>query len=86
MHTIVVLAIGFGLFGLGALAGHMFGGPPGVAIAALAFIPLWLIASGINMYIGVRSAGYSVADELPVFLIVFAIPAAAALLIWWQQR
>jgi len=38
------------------------------------------------MYIGVKRAGYSVADEAPVFLVVFAVPAALALLLWWKLR
>jgi hypothetical protein len=32
----------------------------------------------------VSKAGYSVADEAPVFAIVFAIPAAIALLVCWR--
>lgn len=62
----------------------MLGGASGIGSAALAFLPLWFIGAGINMYIGVRQAGYSVADEAPIFLVVFAIPAAAALSVWWK--
>jgi hypothetical protein len=51
--------------------------------AVKGFLPLWLIGAGINMWIGVTRAGYSVADEALVFAVVFAIPAAAALLVWW---
>ena len=36
------------------------------------------------MYIGVSSAGYSVAEELPIFLVIFALPAAAAVFLWWK--
>jgi hypothetical protein len=86
MHTIIVLAIGFALLGLCALAGRAVGGPHGMATAALVFLPLWLVGAGINMYIGVTRAGYSVADEAPIFLVVFAIPAAAALVAWWTLR
>jgi hypothetical protein len=38
----------------------------------------------VNMWLGVAKAGYSVADEAPVFLLVFAVPAAVALLVWWR--
>lgn len=86
MHTIIVLGVGFALFGLLALAGYALGGTSGVATAALVFLPLWFIGAGINMYVGVTRAGYSVADETPIFLVVFAIPAAAALLTWWRMR
>jgi hypothetical protein len=36
----------------------------------------------INMWLGVSKVGYSVAEEIPFFLIVFAVPAAVALVIW----
>jgi hypothetical protein len=33
---------------------------------------------------GKERAGYSVADEAPIFLVVFAVPAAGAGLVWWR--
>ena len=33
---------------------------------------------------GVSRAGYTVTQETPILLIVFAIPAAVALFIWWR--
>ncbi len=87
MHTIKVIAGGFALLAVCLLIGRLVGGPASAAVlagAAKLFIPLWLIAAGINMWIGVSKAGYTVADEAPIFLVVFAIPAAVALLIVWQ--
>lgn len=84
MHTAIVVIIGLVLLGTCLFMGHMLGGGAGTARAALAFLPLWLVGSGINLYLGVRSAGYSIAEESPVFLVVFAIPAVAALLAWWR--
>jgi transporter family protein len=47
----------------------------------------WLVAAGANLWVGVARAGYSVADEAPVFLLVFAVPAGVALLAgWWVSR
>jgi hypothetical protein len=82
MHTILVVLGGFLLLGLCLLAGRLVAKP--IAVAALIFIPIWLGAAVINLWIGVSRAGYSVAEELPIFLLVFAIPAAAAVLIWWM--
>ena len=48
------------------------------------FIPLWGAAAAINMWVGVARAGYTVAEELPIFLLIFGLPAAAALLLWWK--
>lgn len=83
MHTIIVLAVGFALLGLCALTGGILGSASGIATGALIFLPLWLVGAGVNMYMGVKRAGYSVADEAPIFLLVFAVPAVAALIVWW---
>jgi hypothetical protein len=48
------------------------------------FIPVWLVAALINMWIGVSRARYSVAEELPIFLAIFAIPAVVAAFVWWK--
>jgi hypothetical protein len=64
----------------------VLGGTPATAAASLVFLPLWLVGTGLNMYLGVKRAGYSVADEAPIALVVFAIPAAAALVTWWRIR
>jgi hypothetical protein len=82
MHTVGVIAIGLMLLGLCTLVGHAIAGPPGTAIATLVFLPLWFIGAGINLLIGVKRAGYPLADEAPIFVVVFAIPAAIALLAW----
>jgi hypothetical protein len=87
MHTVKVIAGGFALLALCLLIGQLVGGPApvaGVASAAKLFIPLWLAAAAINVWIGVSKAGYTIADEAPIFLIVFAIPAAVALLVLWK--
>jgi hypothetical protein len=36
------------------------------------------------MWIGVAQAGYSFKEELPIFLLIFLLPAAAAVFIKWQ--
>jgi hypothetical protein len=38
------------------------------------------------MAVGVRKAGYPVAEEAPVFLVVFAVPALVALFLLWRLR
>jgi len=81
MHTIMVVLGGFLLLVICLLAGRL---TKNMAIAALIFIPIWLGAAAINTWLGVSRAGYSVAEELPVFLVVFAIPAVVALFIWWK--
>jgi hypothetical protein len=84
MHTIIVIAIGFALLGACVLIGHLIGGTSAIVTAVIVFLPLWLIGAGINMYVGVSRAGYSVAEELPIFVVIFAIPAAVAGFLWWK--
>lgn len=84
MHTAIVLGGGFSLLLTCLLLGHAIGdGMPGAIAGAKLFIPLWLIAAGINMWIGVAHAGYTAAEELPIFFAIFGVPAAAAAVIWW---
>jgi hypothetical protein len=79
MHTLMVLAGGFILLALMLLGGRLLGLTIGKA--AIAFVPLWLVAALANMWVGVARAGYSIASEFPIFLVVFAVPAVVALLL-----
>lgn len=86
MHTILVMGAGFVLLGLCLLASCWFGGATTAALVtgAQVFIPLWCVAALFNMWMGVSRAGYSTAQELPFFLLVFSVPAAGAAFIWWK--
>ena len=86
MHTIIVIAGGLGLLALFALVGRYLGGGTkrGLTSAALWFMPVWLAATGFNLSIGVRH-GYSLPEELPIALLVFAVPAAVAAVIWFRH-
>ena len=86
MHTLKVIAIGCALLVVCLVAGRLLGGgatSSGLVLGVKIFLPLWLVGAGINMWLGVSTAGYSVADEAPVFLVVFAVPAAIAGAVWW---
>ncbi len=86
MHTVLVLAGGALLFAAYLLLGRLFWGssPAALATAALCFVPSWLIVSAANMWFGVRKAGYSFSEELPIFFLVFAVPAVIAAVAWWR--
>jgi hypothetical protein len=84
VHTVIVLGGGFSLLLSCLLLGHAFGGGlPGAISGAKLFLPLWLIGAGINMWLGVAHAGYSAAEEFPIFLAIFGLPALAAGALWW---
>ena len=45
------------------------------------FVVLWFAVAAFNMWVGVAKAGYSVGEELPIFLLIFSVPAAVAFLL-----
>ncbi|MFY9626406.1 MAG: hypothetical protein WAL02_20055 [Rhodoplanes sp.] len=89
MHTLMVIGGGLALLAVLVAIGTFIGGmgSPAMRTAARSFIPLWLLAAAVNMYIGVTQAGYTVAQELPIFGVIFAVPAAVAyMLSGWLVR
>jgi len=86
MRTVVIIAAGLVIFGTFALIGSRLGGGiQFLATAAKIFIPLWLVAALVNLWLGVSRAGYSVAEEFPIFLAIFFVPAAVAAFAWWKS-
>ncbi len=84
MRTLIIIVGGFVLLGLAVLAARWIGtGTSSTVTAAKLFIPIWLVVALVNLWMGTR-AGYSVAEELPIFLLIFAAPAAVAALLWWK--
>lgn len=85
MRTVIIIAAGLSLLGLFALIARWLGGAQSILTAMKLFMPFWLAVALINMWLGVSRAGYSVAEELPIFLVILAIPVAAAAYIWWKS-
>jgi hypothetical protein len=81
VHTVLVIGGGVVLLGLFLLVGK---GSSAMPLWALAFIPIWLLVAAGNLWFGVKRAGYTVAEEFPIFLVVFAVPAILAALAWWK--
>ena len=86
MHTLKVIFGGFLLLGVCLLLGRWISGATAMVVATTIkyFIVLWLAATLVNMWVGVSKAGYSIKDEAPVALLVFAVPAIVAIVIWWR--
>jgi hypothetical protein len=86
MRTLLFLVSGLLLMGGFLLLGKLFAGqfPGSVRAATFAFIAGWFVVAAVNMWLGVAKAGYSIAEELPIFLLIFGAPAALAGLIKWQ--
>jgi hypothetical protein len=86
MRTALFLVSGILLMGGFLLLGKLFTGqyPEASRVATLTFITVWFVVAAVNMWLGVTTAGYSLADELPIFLLIFGVPAALAGVIKWQ--
>ena len=85
MHVMMVIAGGLALLGVFVLFGWLWGGnAAGMTLAAKVFVPVWLLVATANMWVGVSRAGYAVREELPILLLVFAVPALLAGLLYWR--
>lgn len=85
MHMLLVIVGGIILLALFALFGKLWGGDmAGVVTGAKLFIPAWLLVALVNMWVGVTKAGYTIAQEAPILLVVFAVPAIVAAVLAWQ--
>jgi len=82
---LMVIIGGVVLLGVFLLFGQLWGGTtPALATAAKVFIPVWLAVSIANLWVGVNRAGNTVAQELPILAVVFAVPAIVAAIAIWQ--
>jgi len=85
MRTAIIIGAGLIIGALFLFAGRLLGrGPETIALGAKLFIALWFIAAAANLWMGVVKAGYSFMEELPIFLVIFGVPAAAAGFLWWK--
>ena len=85
MHVLMVIGGGIVLLGVFVLFGKLWGGgAAALALSAKLFIPVWLAVAIANLWVGVNHAGYGVRGELPILLLVFAIPAAIAAVAIWK--
>ena len=86
MRTTLFLAAGFLLLTASVILARLFSAnyPAAVATATTAFVVLWLALTGFNLWTGVAKAGYSIGEELPVFLLLFGVPAVVAIVVRWK--
>jgi len=86
MRTLLFLLAGFVLVGASFLVGKLFveSYPKAGTWAMSLFVLVWLALAALNLIAGVTRAGYTVGDELPIFLLIFGVPAACMLFLWWR--
>jgi hypothetical protein len=86
MRTLLFLLVGFLLLPACMLLGRLFSSNyPGATYAAtLTFVLLWLVISTANLWVGVSKGGYTLTEELPIFLLIFGVPTIAAIFLKWR--
>ena len=86
MRTALFLLTAFLLLAACVILGRQFSSnyPAATTWATVAYVVLWLAIAAFNMWTGVAKAGYSAAEELPVFALIFLVPAAAAVMLKWK--
>lgn len=86
MRTVIIILGGFVLWVacLGVAKLVASSNASSITIATAAFVIIWFVAAAANMWVGVSQAGYSFREELPIFLLIFLLPSAAAIVVKWK--
>jgi hypothetical protein len=82
VRSVIIMSLGLILWALCLAAAKFFGilNPLAKRTTTLIFIVLWFILSAVNLYYGTQ-AGYTVTEELPIFLMIFLIPSSVAFIV-----
>lgn len=86
MRTLAFIIVGLLFWGVLWTICRVRGKSAPASLAARIFLPLWLLVAVVNLWIGVAHAGYTVAEELPILLVLFGAPALPAVAAWWWER
>lgn len=86
-RTTVIIIVGLVLLVLFLAAGYLVKAI-GVRRAMEDFLLVWFALAAGNLAIGVFEAGYGFGEELPIFLLILAVPGvpALAVLLWATRR
>ncbi|MBX3279887.1 MAG: hypothetical protein KF868_17940 [Acidobacteria bacterium] len=86
MRTLIIILGGFALWGASLGIARLISGSPASSTwpPTVVFTVLWFVLAGANMWVGISQAGYSFREELPIFLLIFLLPVAVAILVKWK--
>jgi len=82
MRTLLFILGGSALGAMMQAGARCFGGS--TKTAALAFTLIWCAVAVANLWIGVARAGYSIREELPIFLLIVLPPIGVAFGVEWR--
>ena len=86
MRTLIIIVIGFVTWRVCLGLAKLLSGASAASIsmATTIFVVVWFLIAAVNLWVGVARAGYSFSDELPIFLLIFMLPAATAVIVKWK--
>ena len=86
MRTPLFLLAGFLLLTSACIVGKLLAEvfPAALNWATFLFLLVWCALAGANLIGGVTRAGYSVGEEIPVFMLIFGLPAIAMLIVRYK--
>jgi len=81
MRTGLIILGGLLAWGIFVAAAKASPSPPkAIGTATIAFVVGWFLVAAVNMYFGVARAGYAFREELPIFLVIWLVPAIVAVI------
>jgi hypothetical protein len=79
MRTALIILGGFVVWGIFVAAAKISNNSSRtIGTATIAFVVVWFFVAAVNMYFGVARAGYAFREELPIFLVIWLVPAIVA--------
>lgn len=79
MRTALIILGGLVVWGVLVAAARASPNPAkAIGTATIAFVGAWFLVASINMYFGVARAGYAFREELPIFFVIWLVPAIVA--------
>ncbi|WP_275096583.1 hypothetical protein [Sedimenticola hydrogenitrophicus] len=80
MRTLLITFGGFVLWAACLGIARLLGGKSALSkwTPTIVFAIIWFVLAVANMWVGVARAGYSFSEEFPIFLLIFVLPVAAA--------
>jgi hypothetical protein len=86
MRTAIIIACGFLFWAACVVAAKLVPGSTGSSLttATIVFVVIWFFAAAVNLWVGVSKAGYGFTEELPIFLLIFLLPAVIAVVVRWK--
>ena len=81
MRTLIIISMGLAIAALTL----WFTPPAKRVLLGMVFTASWLVATLLNLRTGL-SHGYTLAQELPIHLVLFIVPVAAYWLYVWFKR